>query len=200
MAEQFSHNRDEKALAIFVERFASFLSEAGFPRMPARVFVQLLLTDSGRLTAARIAELLRISPAAVSGAVRYLGQINLVSREREPGSRRDYYCVHENVWHEAIARRDQLLARGERGLREGIALLALDSPARARLNETLEFFEFMQKELPSILEKWRAHKRASRKSSIEQPGSAGPRSAGGGSKVTGGSHVTRRSSQAHARY
>ena len=40
--------------------------------MPARVFSALLATDSGRLTAAELAERLQISPAAVSGAVRYL--------------------------------------------------------------------------------------------------------------------------------
>ena len=57
--------------------------------MPARVFAALLATDSGRLTAAELAELLQISPAAVSGAVRYLTQVGMVHREREPGSRRD---------------------------------------------------------------------------------------------------------------
>jgi DNA-binding transcriptional regulator GbsR (MarR family) len=145
-----------------VERFAAFLTEAGFPRMPARVFVRLLVTDSGRLTAAELIELLRVSPAAISGAMRYLMQINLVSRERAPGSRRDYYCVHENIWYEAIARRDQVLTRGERGAREGIALLGRLSPAGARMAETLEFFEFMQEELPSILRKWRAHKARTR--------------------------------------
>ena len=145
-------------MAAFVERFAAFLTEAGFPRMPARVFVRLLVTDAGRLTAAELTGALRVSAAAISGAMRYLTQINLVSREREPGSRRDYYCVHENIWYEAIARRDQVLTRGERGAREGIELLGRSTPAGARMAETLEFFEFMQEELPSMLRKWRAHK------------------------------------------
>ena len=42
----------------FVERFASVLTESGFPRMPARVFAALLATDSGRLTAAELAAML----------------------------------------------------------------------------------------------------------------------------------------------
>jgi predicted ArsR family transcriptional regulator len=45
---------------------------AGFPPMPARVFVALLIAEDGRLSAAELAERLRISPAAVSGAVRLL--------------------------------------------------------------------------------------------------------------------------------
>ncbi|HWJ40778.1 MAG TPA: MarR family transcriptional regulator, partial [Candidatus Limnocylindrales bacterium] len=65
----------------FVERFASVLTESGFPRMPARVFAALLATDSGRLTAAELAALLHVSAAAISGAVSYLVQVNLASRE-----------------------------------------------------------------------------------------------------------------------
>ena len=42
---------DQDAVARFVERFAGGLADAGMPRMPARVFVALLATDSGRLTA-----------------------------------------------------------------------------------------------------------------------------------------------------
>ena len=49
----------------------------------------LLTEDAGYLSAADLGERLHISPAAVSGAVRYLVQIQLVRREREPGSRRD---------------------------------------------------------------------------------------------------------------
>jgi DNA-binding transcriptional regulator GbsR (MarR family) len=149
------HERDQRSVSAFIERFAGALTEAGFPRMPARVFAGLLATDSGRLTAADLANLLQVSPAAISGAVRYLAQVNLASREREPGSRRDYYRVHDDVWYEAIARRDQVLARWERSLREGIEVLGHATAAGARMAETLAFFEFLQKELPPLLRKWR---------------------------------------------
>jgi DNA-binding transcriptional regulator GbsR (MarR family) len=66
--------RDDAAVGRFVERFAAILEDSGVPRMPARVFVGLLATDSGSLTAAELAERLQASPAAISGAVRYLAQ------------------------------------------------------------------------------------------------------------------------------
>ena len=69
--------------------------------MPSRVFVALLASDSGRLSSSELAEVLAVSPAAISSAVRYLTQLNLASRERQPGSRRDYYRVHEDAWYEA---------------------------------------------------------------------------------------------------
>ena len=58
----------------FVEHFALLLDEAGVPRMPARVFAAILADDAGRLTAGELAERLQVSPAAISGAVRYLTQ------------------------------------------------------------------------------------------------------------------------------
>ena len=59
----------DDALFGYIERFAAVLVAAGFPPMSARVFVALLVTDSGRLSAAELAGMLRISPAAVCGAV-----------------------------------------------------------------------------------------------------------------------------------
>jgi DNA-binding transcriptional regulator GbsR (MarR family) len=151
--------RDEAAVQRFIEGFASALTDGGVPRMPARVFAALLATDSGRLTAAELAERLQVSPAAISGAVRYLTQVALVSREREPGSRRDHYRLLNDLWYEAALRREPLLTRWERSMREGMEALGPDTPAGARLAESMAFFEFLQEELPAVLERWRARGR-----------------------------------------
>lgn len=150
--------RDPGAVSQFIERFASALVEAGFPRMAARAFVALLATDSGRLTAAELAERLKASPAAISGAVRLLIQLGLVSRERDPGSRRDHYRVHDDAWYESTVRREQLLDRWERSAREGMEALGPDTPAGARMAESVAFFEFLQEELPAVLARWRARR------------------------------------------
>ena len=53
-----------------VERLAGMLYEAGMPRMAARVFSYALADDAEHYSAAELAEALRVSPAAISGAVR----------------------------------------------------------------------------------------------------------------------------------
>ena len=146
--------RDEDAVRRFIERFALDLAEAGMARMPARVFAALLANDDGRLTAAELAELLRVSPAAISGAVRYLTQIGMVSRGREPGERRDHYQVSGDMWYEVVARRDQLLARWEQDLQDGIKAVGSDTPAGARLEENRRFFEFLRHEGPRVMARW----------------------------------------------
>ena len=141
-----------------MERFGVLLTEAGMARMPARVFACILAEDAGRLTAAELAERLEVSPAAISGAVRYLTQARMVVRGREPGERRDHYAVHEDVWTDMYVSRMALLATWERALDEGVQLLGLDRPAGRRLAETRAFFAFLQSEVPEIIRRWDAHK------------------------------------------
>ncbi|MGW0837406.1 GbsR/MarR family transcriptional regulator [Streptomyces prunicolor] len=150
--------RDQEAVSKFVESFAAQLVEAGMQRMPARVFAALLSSDDGAMTSAELGEQLRISPAGVSGAVRYLAQTHMVSREREPGSRRERYVVHGDQWYEALTNREALIKRWEGALREGVSSLGADTPAGRRMAETLAFFEFVDGEIVAMMERWRVHR------------------------------------------
>ena len=150
--------RDEQAVRQFVERFAAVLSQAGIPLMPARVFVALLTADAPRLTADDIARVLQVSPAAVSGAVRYLIPVGLVIRETEPGSRRYWYRMPQDVWHEVVRLRDQMMMRWSQTLRDGLDLFGPDTPAGQRIGESIMYFDFVQKELPMVLSRWEEYR------------------------------------------
>jgi DNA-binding transcriptional regulator GbsR (MarR family) len=154
--------RRPAAVRAFAEQFAAELEAAGIPRMPARVFVALLSEDDGHLSAAELARRLQISPAAVSGAVRYLMQVHLVRREREPGSRRDRYVVSDHSWYEASMSRQAMLEQWSRTLAEGVAALDPHTPAGERMRETFEFIEFLRGELPTMLARWRRQRRRAR--------------------------------------
>ncbi|MFI2634262.1 GbsR/MarR family transcriptional regulator [Streptomyces collinus] len=158
MTESAGTGRDAEAVSRFVESFAAQLVEAGMARMPARVFAALLSSDEGSMSSAELGEQLRISPAAVSGAVRYLAQTHMVSREREPGSRRERYRVHGNQWYEALTNRETVIKRWEGALREGVTSLGAGTPAGRRMAETLAFFEFIEAEIVEMMERWRVHR------------------------------------------
>lgn len=140
----------------FIEKFAAVLITAGFPPMPARVFTALLVTDSGRLSSAELVELLRISPAAVSGAVRYLAGLGLVHKERVPGSRREYYRMPPDIWDQVMKMRAQVLTRWIALLKEGIDLVGQDTPAGRRMTGHAAYFEFLAAEMPVIFARWEA--------------------------------------------
>lgn len=143
----------------FIERFASTLTDAGFPRLAARVFVTLLVSDEGRLTAAEIAERLQASAGGVSSAVRYLAHLRLIHTERDPGSRRHVYVV-DGSWYEATVTANPFLEKGELDLSEGIALLR-GSPAAERLGETRELIRFLRIETDAMMRRWRERSTAS---------------------------------------
>jgi len=158
MTESKAEERDPESVSRFVEHFAAQLVEAGLQRMPARVFAALLASDSGARTSAELGEQLQISPAAVSGAVRYLAQVHMLSREREPGSRRERYRVHSDQWYEALTSREAIIKRWEDALREGVASLGAGTPAGRRLAETLAFFEFIEQDVAGMMDRWRIHR------------------------------------------
>jgi DNA-binding transcriptional ArsR family regulator len=145
---------DRDGLPEFIEKFAAVLITAGFPPMPARVFVALLVTDSGRLNSAELVELLRISPAAVSGAIRYLTGLGLVHKERVPGSRREYYRMPADIWRQVMTSRAQVMVRWAALLKEGIVLVGPDTQAGRRMTGHAAYFEFLATEMPALFARW----------------------------------------------
>jgi DNA-binding transcriptional regulator GbsR (MarR family) len=122
--------------------------------MPARVFVALLSSDSDALSAADLSATLRVSPAAVSGAVRYLLQVGLVSVAGEPGSRRLSYSVPDDVWPHLLTIRNRTMSRWAGILNDGAELLGRDTPAGERVTDSARYFEFVAAELPGVLARW----------------------------------------------
>jgi hypothetical protein len=143
-----------------VERFAQSMEMAGMPRMAARVFAYVLAEDSDRYTAAELADGLRVSPAAISGAARYLVDSRLLFKEREPGMRSDLYRVYDDdIWRTIMLARIPLLDHWRVVLDEAIALVGEDRPGGRRLAETREFMVFVQNELADMMERWAEHRK-----------------------------------------
>ena len=146
--------RDPVAVRGFIERFTARLSQSGFPRTPARIFVALLTSDSRSLTAAQLAELLQTSPASISGGVRYLIQVGLIAAEGEPGSRRQHYWMSDRVWQDIVELRERQFTLWATELQDGVRILGADSPAGVRMADTVRYFEFITAEMAGLLARW----------------------------------------------
>ena len=151
---------DDPRLHDVVEHLGGALADAGLPRLPARVFAALMAREDGRLTSVDLATLLQISPAGVSGAVRYLTQLRMIRRERERGSRRDVYVVMDDAWHDMLMQSDQAY----RPILEALAVArgAVEEGTRAweRMQLSVEFLEFITREMGGIAERWDEYKAA----------------------------------------
>ncbi len=183
--ESYLGGRNRDQVLSFIERFASVQIDSGVPRMPARVFAALLATDSARLSAAELADLLQASPAAISGAVRYLTSVGMAYREGEPGSRRHHYRVPDNVWDELMRFRDRVLERWAAIFREGTEILGADTPAGMRMADSVDYFEFVSSELPAVTARWQERKALISQQEAPKRGLAWPeRSPGVGSLLS----------------
>lgn len=151
--------RDETAMRNFVEQMARTLADWGLPRMAARVLFVMMSADESALTASELAQRLGVSPAAISGAVRYLIQINMVAREPVPGSRRDRYRLVDDSWYEVTLAKMTLIKTIAAAAEQGVA--AAGGPATtagARLAGMRDFYLFIEEALPGLLDQWAEHK------------------------------------------
>ena len=155
MAQRSKNVRDEAGVARFIERFSGALTDAGMPRMPARLFAALLVAEDSGRTSAQLAEQMQVSPAAISGAVRYLMQVGLVTRHREPGERRDTYRLYNDMWYELIGNQDQRYLRMIDALQQGVEAVGSATPTGRRLDETARFFDFIRVEMTTLMQRWR---------------------------------------------
>lgn len=150
----------EATLLEFVEKFAIVLADSGVPRMPARVFAYVLADDADHYTARELADGLRVSLAAISGAVRYLVQTRLLVRERRPGARSDHYVIDDNdLWASIILGRTALLDRWQEVLGEGVEALGEERAGGRRLRESQEFFRFIHADMIGAMDRWAAYRR-----------------------------------------
>ncbi|MEV6157330.1 MarR family transcriptional regulator [Nonomuraea sp. NPDC052129] len=115
--------------------------------MAARVFVCLLTSDGGSLTAAELVRLLQVSPASVSKAIGYLEAMDLVGREPDPGGRRERYVIDDDTWLRAWRTDTGAHAELARAAQRGVALFGADSPAGTRLGQMGQFFDWLSGEM-----------------------------------------------------
>ena len=144
----------DDAMADFVARSASELAAQGFPAMPARVIMALTASEEGQLTSEQLTDVLSASPAAISGAVRYLGTLGFVRQTTVPGSRRHVYTLPHTPWYTASLTRPGIYRSIIELLGSGAAALPDGSSARARIEEMADFFRFFERRIPELLEEW----------------------------------------------
>ncbi|MFI5733116.1 GbsR/MarR family transcriptional regulator [Kribbella sp. NPDC051587] len=140
----------------YVERFAGVMANSGVPTMSARVMGRMLVSPDGTMTAAELADTLKISQPAVSGAVRQLIQMSFISRERMPGSRKDHYRIREDVFAAILERRNQALTEWAASSSYGASLFGPDTTVGRRLSEAADFFSFVHADLEQTMKDWRA--------------------------------------------
>jgi DNA-binding transcriptional ArsR family regulator len=147
--------RDEQGLKAAVDQSAAVLTAAGFPRMPARVLMALVVADRGGLTASELGEQLGVSAAAISGAVRYLEQIGILHRLPQPGSRRDKWEFLDDAWYTALMAKSPIYGViASLGDRAADAIGDETAAGALRAREMARFYRFVDTRMPDLMREW----------------------------------------------
>jgi len=158
----------------FVDRMAGEFAAEGFPRIPARVLMALTGTPDARLTAAELAEEAQVSPAAISGAVRYLELLGMVRRMTVPGTRKHLYALDDaHPWYTGSLSRDAVYQRILRTVRAELETLP-DGPVRDRVADMESFYAYIQQRLPRLYDEWREAQAAGTPEGGRSPGAPLP--------------------------
>ncbi|AWY96147.1 Transcription regulator [Propionibacterium freudenreichii] len=114
-----SEPRDEQGISEFVSHFGGLMAASGMPGLTGYVFALLLAQPDAELTAQQIGQALNVSPAAVSGATKYLADIGFTRRLRRPGSRRVVHALSSDDWYDALLGRSNVIEGSKRLFLEG---------------------------------------------------------------------------------
>ncbi|HLU34440.1 MAG TPA: MarR family transcriptional regulator [Thermomicrobiales bacterium] len=147
----------------FVEEFGVMFEQMGSTRMLGRVWAALMVADPPEMTAEELADYLQASRGSISQATRQLISLGVVQRVSKPGVRRDYYRVPTNAWPRAYFTKmkafDDIFALFQRG-RDAMADASPE--AQTPIKEALLFYEFWQKEVEHLLDRWHEFKESQR--------------------------------------
>jgi DNA-binding transcriptional ArsR family regulator len=147
--------RDEQGLKAAVDQSAAVLTAAGFPRMPARVLMALLVAEQGGMTASELGDQLGVSAAAISGAVRYLEQIGILHRAPQPGSRRDRWEFLDDAWYTALMAKSPIYGViADLGDRAADAIGDESAAGAVRAREMARFYRFVDTRMPDLMREW----------------------------------------------
>jgi DNA-binding transcriptional regulator GbsR (MarR family) len=120
------------------------------------VLAAFIFADEDSVTAPDLAERLGISSGSVSGAIKMLSTVGLIERAPAPGSRREHYRVREGAWATLMSTQNGMVQALFEAADRGIEAAGPDTPAARRLEEMRDFYGFMFRELPALIDRWRA--------------------------------------------
>jgi len=140
------------------ERMALTLTRYGMQRMAARVLAALLFTEEPTLTSQDLCERLHASAGAVSMAMKTLSSVSLIEQVPVPGSRRAHYRLRDDPWGVVSLMKSDLFEFMREAADDGLTAVDPDGAAARRLVEMRDFYEFLRKEIPALLEHWQAHR------------------------------------------
>lgn len=130
------------------------LDAHGFPRMVGRVLGELLLAEPPYLSTAQLCERLPTSKGHLSTTMSLLLSMGMVERFGVPGSRRDHYRLAEDAFVRAMSKSAEPSTRLAAAAARALADVPSGTRACEELTRMRDFYVFLAKRLPQLVEEF----------------------------------------------
>ena len=143
---------------LFAEDFGLHMESVGSQRMYGRILGWLLVCDPP-VQSKDLVDALGASKGSISTATRVLVDMGLIERVPMPGKRGLHFRLCDDAWLNSMRARSGYIDLFVELTERGLDLLADGTDSdRVRLQEMHDFYVFMQREIPRMLERYLASK------------------------------------------
>jgi DNA-binding transcriptional regulator GbsR (MarR family) len=151
----------EAEMKQFIEDVGILYGEMGFPRMAGRIFGWLLLCEPPHQSAEQLATIVGASKGSISSMTRLLIQMGMVEKIGIPGRRDTYYRIRSGSWSELMRNHLAHLTSMRQLADRGLELISGEAPeSRKRLQELRDFHAFLEREIPTLLDRYEQERRS----------------------------------------
>ncbi|AHM60303.1 hypothetical protein D770_10230 [Flammeovirgaceae bacterium 311] len=142
-----------------VEEVGVFHEQTGLQPAAARILALLLISDKTELSFDEIREALNLSKSATSYAINFLLSISRIEYITQPGDRKRYFRTRLASWEKDVPKKMESIFRGSILLKKVLQQRNPETEAfNNKLKEVIEFTEYLERELPLLVQKWYANK------------------------------------------
>lgn len=143
-----------------IEKIGIYHEQQGFPPVVGRIMGLLYVSDRPHLSFEEIIDTLNISKSATSNALNLLLQMRLIEYTTFSGDRKRYFSALLEKWHQEVVDKMGSILAFSSLLRKANELRGDSNPGmNEKVLERIEFMEFLSREVPLLLEKWRKERK-----------------------------------------
>jgi len=147
-------NLNDKQKAV-IEKIGINYETAGLQPAAARIMGLLYVADKPELTFDEITDCLQISKSATSNALNLLLQTGQIEYITFSGDRKRYFRLKISNWRDGFAKKIEVMTSFNKLLRQVLEVRTTETPEyNASLEELINFLNFVNQELPGLLQKW----------------------------------------------
>lgn len=140
----------------FVEEFSLKIEELGYPHIYGQILGWLLICEPPHQSFPDLMDNLDISKASVSNMTRMMLERGLIEKVRIKGERQVYFKLKEGSLIDFIEYQMQVLMDMEKITKKGLEFVRSDKTTDSeRLDRTYHFHQFIAKELPAVIDKFK---------------------------------------------